>query len=142
MRLICNIIIIGILFSFEAGAQNSAEVSLPKVLENKIFKPVHFNCRIYAVVSSPTDEIEKEFKVSLKGSPHGGDPFSFQSARQQVNVTADGTWLVVEWTVDGKVLAKGMVAQSSDLVEHRALVLYNPRDDGEQVSLSCSRVED
>jgi hypothetical protein len=142
MRIVCNVIIIGLIFGFNAEAQNSNKGSLPKRLENKIFKPVHFDCRTYAVVGSPSDEIEKEFKVNLKGESHGGDPFSFQSARQQVNVTADGTWLVVEWTVDGKVLAKGMVAQSSDLVGHRALVLYNPRDDGEQVSLSCSRVED
>lgn len=135
-RVICNIIIRVLILSFAFPASGFANI------EDRLFKEVYFDCRIYALLDDVETALEETFKVGFQGrGGHGGEGFEFQDNRQKIVGMADGIWLGLTWWVDGEMVGKTVFAQSHSTVEHRALILYNPKDEDHQLSLDCRRVE-
>lgn len=138
-----NIILSGIIFvsvSF-TSTPTTAEVKIPDSVTEKLFTKTTFRCRVFSTLNTPpVEDFEKVFEVNIDGGSHGGESFSFSTARQTIVGNADGTWLAVAWSVDNKLVAKTVFAQSNSTVEHRALIVYHPDIEGAEASIDCSRL--
>lgn len=131
----CNIIFL--ILNFLVGGVAKAEIA-PGF--DSFFKAVKFNCQVIAITQGGSI-LEKKFTVNQNSKGHGGEDFVFEDGLQKIVGMADGTWMGLEWYVKGKLVAKGLFAQNQNTVESRVLVLFNPAEEDDQLSLDCQKIQ-
>ena len=129
-------LLFSILFFFFPGLADSSK---------KLF--VGYECRTMAIFAEGDEVIsdliiEAEFQIPLRNAGgHGGFEKSFQNSRQSLLVTADATWMTIEWSIDGKLVAKVVNVQTNFETEDRALIAFHPENDQMQAWLNCTRIQ-
>lgn len=96
-------------------------------------------CRIMIVDPTlPGGALEKMVDVPDQASgTHGGEMIVTEVAAHKVEMNADGKWRNITWSKNGAVIARTVTL--AELI-HRGIfvvILFNPADDEEQVSLGC-----
>lgn len=110
-----------------AGAQTLTEIT--------------YVCEVLLVADDvPADQGTWKFQAALQSEGgHGGTPQAFTTGHHEVQVIADGTWLGIIWNQDGRKIAQGLFVMGPlDRALHRVGLLFDPSDNGAQVSIGCS----
>lgn len=69
---------------------------------------------------------------------HGGEYLPFEFGPHIVLAQVDGKWRSIYWVKGETVIANIVTATAESLHSDQALIVINPNNDQEQVSLSCS----
>lgn len=78
--------------------------------------------------------------VAASGGTHGGEPVIFTQGVHKVSLLANSQWLGLDWEKNGKPIASGVfVLGEGDLAKQRVGILYDPNEEGSQLSLGCFR---
>lgn len=78
------------------------------------------------------------FSAVEKAGTHGGSSRLFKEGAHEVEVVADAQWLGIRWSRNGKKIAESVfVIANMDRTLSRVAILYDPSDNGDQVSLGC-----
>ncbi|MBX3019856.1 MAG: hypothetical protein KF767_18360 [Bdellovibrionaceae bacterium] len=102
---------------------------------------ITYVCEVLLVADDvPADQGSWKFQASLKAEgSHGGETRAFTTGAHDVQVIADGTWLGIAWTQGGRKIAQGLFVMGPlDRALHRVGILFDPADNGAQVSIGCS----
>lgn len=96
-----------------------------------------FSCRL--IFAGENSSYEKEFLVIHDpAASHGGEPQQFTYLKHTFVVLSDAKWMGLNWRYGDAVLAESVFTQSLDSKDSRVLLVFNPNNTEEQVSLSCS----
>lgn len=98
-----------------------------------------YHCRV-AYVSDASDIPTHEFDPVEGASVHGGEEISFKVGSEDVTVQANHVWMNVLWERQGKTVAKVITAVDPSVFQpSRALMIFNPQDDSQQIQFSCDK---
>lgn len=93
------------------------------------------NCT--AMVLTATEELEKRLNVPFVNDGHGGSEFMIQGQENRVLIMADGKWLGIRWEQNGEAIGESVTLLRDAVTQPRVLIMYNPNNLDEQVSISC-----
>ena len=92
-----------------------------------------------AIVYTEFEVLEKEgVALPLAVMGHGGEPFEVKGEQNEVIFNADGRWLGVDWYQNGEPIAHALFLLSEIIETPRVMLVFNPKNLEEQVSLNCS----
>jgi hypothetical protein len=101
---------------------------------------VSYDCKVIVVGSGDDDLLQQNFfTMQNSTSAHGALQRTYENKVHKVIVMADGRWMGFMWYKNGKLVAQSVFCQSEQVVEARALILYNPEDPNDQASLDCTK---
>jgi hypothetical protein len=101
--------------------------------------PSKYECKVIIVAKDlPNGSDVKEYVAPALTGSHGGSGFEFTFENHKVGILSDAKWMAISWMRDGKYLAKATFASSLENQGAQVLILGNPADDEEQVSLDCA----
>lgn len=89
------------------------------------------------IVVAEDEYIEKELKVMKVTKGHGAPELSVEGKTNQVTAMADGKWLGLKWLKNGKLVAESVNLIRNESDQPRVLIMYNPNNTDEQVSIGC-----
>lgn len=93
-------------------------------------------CHITVVTDKET--LENTFTALEQSAGHGAAGPAINGQFNRVEVKADGMWLGINWTQDGELVAESISVIGSSSEKARVLIVYNPKNNNEQVSLDCA----
>lgn len=99
-----------------------------------------YKCELVVIAEGvPNGALSQSFERpdSAPGG-HGGEYLPFEFGSHIVLVQADGKWRSIYWVNGETVIAHVVTATSQPVAGDQALIVVNPKDEQEQVSLSCS----
>ena len=102
------------------------------------FMVPNYDCQLIVVAKDSSKSFDKKFQADYASGSHGGRALTFENGSEKVVLQASNNWLALDWYRDGKLVAAGLTASSDPYLGSRALILMNPRDTEEQISLDCS----
>ena len=120
---------------------------LPGIADSSKELFVGYECRTMAIFAEGDEVIsdlilEAEFQIPLRNAGgHGGFEKTLENNRQILTVTADATWMTIEWSIDNKTVAKVVNVQTNFETEDRALIAFHPENDQMQAWLNCTRIQ-
>lgn len=94
------------------------------------------SCTIIVVTGAET--FEKKFSTSPYSQGHSVPEFVAEGKRSKITAMADGKWLGLSWFLDDELIAESISLIRDTIKQPRVLILYNPQNQDEQVSLDCS----
>lgn len=110
-----------------------------------LFKTQKFNCFIIGILDTQDDAgFEFEFEVDIKDhhqGSHGGSERTFVFENHEVVVVANDRWLGLAWWVDGEKVGESVTLSTATHVQSRVVLLMNPKNDYERVSITCDLIE-
>lgn len=68
---------------------------------------------------------------------HGGEPVDIESGPHRVEVSVDGRWRNLVWFKGDSLVAKVITLNEKIYDTQHVVILANPQDDDEQLSLGC-----
>jgi len=98
----------------------------------------NYDCQLIVVAKDRSKSFEEKFQADYFSGSHGGRPLTFEKGNQKVVLQASNNWLSLDWYRGGQLVAAGLTASSEPTTGSRALILMNPRNTDEQISLDCS----
>lgn len=99
----------------------------------------NYNCQVILIVENENEVIHEKFMADFASGSHGGREYVFEKGPQTVIVMASNNWMAVQWERADKIVAAGHFAISKPTLDfHRVVLLLNPKNPNEQVSLDCS----
>ncbi len=114
-------------------------ISIFPVLSNADGEVKNYSCTVIVVADDLTDgSMEKTFDVLGSSASHGGNEILFEAENHEVTLLSNGKWMGISWKRDGELLAETVVARSDENQASQTMIVYNPANVDEQVSLSCS----
>jgi hypothetical protein len=116
---------------------SSSQARIPK----DMFQQNIFDCYIIGIIDDGRNgSFEFDFTVDLNkqgGGTHGGDERVFNYEKDEVVVIANDRWLGLAWWRGGRKLGETVNLQTDLSTQSRVLILMNPENDNERVSITC-----
>lgn len=106
--------------------------------ETSPFVP-NYECRLMLILEdNKHEEIDEKFLADYGSRGHGGMERIYENGRNKVIVQASNNWMAIQWEQSGKIVTAGhfVISKPSDF--HRVVIMMNPKNTYEQVSLDCS----
>lgn len=101
--------------------------------------PNFYSCRVILVAKDISGGVaEKPFTTMADSGSHGGGGFEFAFEKHKVGILADAKWMAISWMRDGKNVSQATFSSSVANSGAQVLILANPADVDEQVSLDCN----
>ena len=101
-----------------------------------------YKCEIILYRQAPAKGFSQVFMSSYSSGSHGGMSQTFgeglNGGTDVVTVQASNNWMAMNWEQNGKVIANGLAAVSAPSKDYRVMILRNPNNLEEQVSLDCA----
>lgn len=98
----------------------------------------NYECQLIVVVDEKSENMHEKFMADYASGSHGGREYRFNKGPQSVTVMASNNWMAIHWERAGQVIAEGHFAISKPSDFHRVILMLNPKNLDEQVSLDCS----
>lgn len=98
----------------------------------------NYECRLIVAASEPSHSLEKNFMADYASGSHGGREHQFSNGIHEVTLQASNNWMALRWVKNGELVAEGLSAISKASDFDRVMILRNPKNSDEQVSLDCS----
>gem|GEM_PF-1670539 len=117
-------------FFFGFSSPSFAEEAAPVLVPN-------YNCEVIAIAGEAKDVLDQKFKADYASGMHGGREYTFENSVQKVTLLASNNWMAVRWEKNGEVIAFGHYATSKPSDDYRVILMLNPKNEEEQVSLEC-----
>lgn len=120
-----------------AGVGPSAGGEPSAVAKTKFNIVPNYECQVIVFVDSTEEHIQRKFMADHASGGHGGREYHFSNETQSVTVMASHNWMAVRWEQKKKLIAEGhfVISKSSDF--DRVVLLKNPNNVNEQVTLDC-----
>jgi hypothetical protein len=97
-------------------------------------------CHVMVFATDLTNGMaETEYAAPLSSGAHGGKDYAFKFQDHQVAVNSDGKWLNITWVHKGILVAMGTSVRSENVQNAAVMILYNPNNQDEQVSVNCEK---
>lgn len=105
--------------------------------------PTSYDCDLMILSKDLKDGIfEVNFvRPAIEEGKHGGDPIRYAAGPFEVYLLVDGKWRSVSWWREGKVIAEAITLAQDIYPSDHVVILYNPENREEQVSLNCQPKE-
>ena len=110
----------------------------PSVGESK-----EFLCNIILYSEDDQEMIDTKITIKDKAASHGG-PYKLLTSVggvNQIRFAIDGRWIKLQWYVSQKLVAAGIMVISDSVAVHRGVILYNPSNLEDQLSVGCEPVD-
>lgn len=110
-------------------------------ITDKLFKSKVIDCFIIGALDEDENSgFDFNFSVSVndanRGS-HGGEEKTFEYKNNKVVAVANDRWLGLAWWVGDKKIGETVTLSTSLDSKSRVLVLINPENEYERVSITC-----
>lgn len=127
MRLI--ILFATLLFGLGSQAQNQSPPT-----------PETYDCNLDIFANDlPNQFGETHFKaIGPQVQVHGGPSYDFTFANYKVSVLANSRWRGISWWAGERLIAQTIHAQPNDSLVDEVLILSNPADTDQFISLECA----
>lgn len=89
------------------------------------------------IVVTEEEHIEENFVAPATSQGHNVPEMTVTGQRHEVTAMADGKWLGLSWRKDGELLAESISLIRDVTSQPRVLLIYNPVNVDEQISLDC-----
>jgi hypothetical protein len=106
------------------------------ILNLSFFNAMAIDCNV--IVYTQEEVIEKSFKAPMVSEGHDVPEFTFKSTINEVTAMADGKWLGITWSKNNEIIAESINLIRDMIDQPRVLIIYNPKNREEQVSLDCA----
>lgn len=106
--------------------------------QNQSFMVPNYDCQLIVVTSDDSRSFQKKFQADYYSGSHGGRDFTFENGTEKVILQASNNWMSLNWFSGDQLLAAGLSASSEPTMGSRALIVVNPLNSEEQVSLDCT----
>lgn len=111
-----------------------------------LFKSQKFNCYIIGILDKQDDDgFEFDFEIEINDGSrgtHGGPERSFKFKNHEVVVVANDRWLGLAWWVNGKKIGESVTLSTATNAQSRVVLLMNPKNEYERVSITCDLIEE
>jgi hypothetical protein len=99
-----------------------------------------YSCQVILIATDlPQGSLTFKYTVSPTNvGSHGGQEFPFAAGTHKISAISNDRWLGITWTKAGVLVASSVFARSEVNQGSMALIIYNPQNPEEQVSLDCS----
>lgn len=64
--------------------------------------------------------------------------YPFEVQEYKISAISNARWFGIVWSKNGTPIARAMNVRSDDMTKPQAMMVYNPTNDDEEVSLDCS----
>ena len=91
------------------------------------------------MVITAEEFLEQKFEAPNGSQGHGGPEQNVKGKVNEVITMADGKWLGISWWKNGELIAESINLIRDVIAQPRVLIVYNPKNVEEQVSLDCSQ---
>jgi hypothetical protein len=100
--------------------------------------PSKYQCKVILMARDlPNEYAEQAFVAPAMSGSHGGQGREFQFENHRIGILSDAKWMAISWEHNGKTVSRATFASSLENQGAQVLILSNPADDEEQVSLDC-----
>ncbi|MCB0407168.1 MAG: hypothetical protein KDD34_03125 [Bdellovibrionales bacterium] len=107
-----------------------------------LFKNNTFDCAVIGFISNDENKgFEFTFQIvqnQNSNEAHGGKERSFTYKNHEVTVVANDKWLGLAWWINNKKIGETIYVHTDPNVSSRTLLLMNPLNDEDQLSLNCN----
>ena len=119
----------------------SAQADVGDAPVTPVLTPIFYDCQVIIVAKDVVDgSVTFKYQVTPQNNgSHGGIEYPFASGNHKVSVLSNGRWLGISWWRSDVLVAETVFARSEDNMGSEALIIYNPADQEEQVSVDCSK---
>jgi hypothetical protein len=102
---------------------------------------VVYDCQVVLVAKDvPAGGQVFKYEVTTENlGNHGGREFPFAAGEHRISALSNGRWLGISWWRGEELLGQTIYARNEANQGSEALVVYNVKDQEEQVSLDCTR---
>lgn len=101
----------------------------------------NYNCQVILAAESEEESFEEHFLADYASGSHGGREYEFKRKGHVLTVLASNNWMAIHWEKEGETVAEGHFVVSEAAGFHRVILLINPKNRNQQVSLDCSPEE-
>jgi hypothetical protein len=102
-------------------------------------KPIlETKCLLIMVASNRSSILKETFIADLDNSIHRASSRSFAKDEYQIDVVANEGWMGLSWRKGARELGSSLTNVESEAGRHRVLLIRNPENPADQLSLSCS----
>lgn len=93
------------------------------------------DCQVQIITDQ--EYVINDLVVPLEGPGHGAPEVEVMGEFNQVTAMADGQWLGLRWEQSGVLVAESLNVLRDVVTQPRTMIVYNPKNTEEQVSISC-----
>ncbi len=93
-------------------------------------------CEVIFITQEVTTS--ETFPVSSSSQGHDVPEMTFTAQNHEVTAMADGKWLGLSWRKDTVLVAESISLIRDVTTQPRVLIMYNPANVDEQVSINCA----
>lgn len=127
--------LIALMLVFTAAVTKAGEIP---VQQKPVLTGYECTIRLFAKDLPNNGFQEVTFPRPLQGGAHGGQPNSYTFGKHTVEALIDSKWRNLTWWIDGKLVAATVSAKSEVVAGYDTVILYNPANTDEEVSVACS----
>lgn len=128
-----------IIFSlFILGCCSFTQFSSAETVKKPLPTKKTYSCTVLVIADDLKEVGEFHFTMdAVADESHGGSPKVFSIEKHQITVLTTGRWMAISWSRSGELLSETVTARSDDNAGSQVLIVYNPKNTNEQVSLGC-----
>ncbi len=97
-----------------------------------------FGLECEVLVITGEEFLEQKFEAPMASQGHGGPEQTVKGEVNEVTTMADGKWLGISWRKNGELIAESINLIRDMISQPRVLIVYNPKNVDEQVSINCA----
>lgn len=99
-----------------------------------------YQCHVLMAVNNSEQNIDEDFQVPRNAGSHGGKGLNFSNSDNSYSLVllADGKWMGISWWQGETLIGESLFVIAPGESEYRIAIMYNPKDQSEQVSLDCN----
>ena len=111
-----------------------------------LFKSQKYSCFIIGILDKQDDtgfefDFEMEINDKTRGS-HGGQERTFKFKNHEVVAVANDKWLGLAWWKSGRKIGESVTLSTATNAQSRVVLLMNPKNEYERVSITCDLIEE
>ncbi len=92
-----------------------------------------------ALIVTDSEFVEKSYEAPDSSKGHDVPEIIVKGEQNELTVMADGKWLGMSWRQNGELIAESVNLIRVEITQPRVLIMYNPKNTNEQVSLDCAQ---
>ncbi len=94
------------------------------------------NCEVLVITDK--EFIEETFIAPVESQGHDVPEMTVTGTNHEVTAMADGKWLGLSWRSNSVLVAESISLIRDVTTQPRVLIMYNPQNTEEQVSINCN----
>lgn len=91
------------------------------------------------IIVTDQEVVEGSFEAPIKSQGHNVPEQTVEGKINKVSAMADGKWLGISWSQNEELIAESINLIRDSISQPRVLIVYNPKNVDEQVSIDCAQ---